>query len=89
MLSQTYESILLPCNALLLVRIGIREALHLASFTAEQTVQIWTDLVTLALLQCMALGASGLWDVSGVRELYIVSMVYSYLEEVGTLLGVA
>ena len=65
-LSNTYQSVIVPSDALLLVRVGIREALNLTSLAAEETVQIWADLVTLALLQCVALSASRLPGVSNV-----------------------
>jgi hypothetical protein len=67
-LSNTYQSVLLPGNALLLVRIGIREALHLTSLATEKTVQVGSDLVAFTLLQCVALGASGLRFVNSVRR---------------------
>ena len=59
----TYQSVLVPLDALLLVRVGVREALDLASVAAEEAVEVGSDLVALALLQVMALRASCLEKV--------------------------
>jgi len=59
----TYESVLVPLNALLLVCVGVREALDLASVAAEETVEVRADLVALALLEVVALCAAGLEEV--------------------------
>ena len=65
-LSNTYQSVVIPGDALLLICVGVREALNLTSLASEQAVKIWADLVTLALLQCVALSASRLPGVSNV-----------------------
>jgi len=44
------QSLLLPCNALLLVRVCVRETLDLTGLAAEETVQVGTNLVALAFL---------------------------------------
>ena len=64
MLSEAYQSVVIPGDALLLVRVGVREALNLTGLAAKQAVQVWADLVALALLQRVALSASGLDGVS-------------------------
>ena len=59
----TYQRVLVPRDALLLVGIGVGEALDLAGLAAEETVQRRADLVALAVLQGVALGAPGLEEV--------------------------
>jgi hypothetical protein len=59
----TYQSVLLPCDALLLVGVCVREALDGAGFAAEEAVKRGADLVAAALLEGMALGAPGLEEV--------------------------
>lgn len=54
----TNKSTLFPLDALLLVCVGVREALNLTGLAAEQTVQVGADLVPFTLLQVMALRAS-------------------------------
>jgi len=66
MRSSTHKSILVPLNALLLVCVGIGEALDLASVAAEETVEVGADLVALALLQVMALCAASLKEVGAL-----------------------
>ena len=55
--SVTYQSILCPCDTLLLVCIGIREPFDLTSLTPKEPVQIGTYFVAFARLQVVALGA--------------------------------
>lgn len=57
---ESYKSVLFPDNGLVLVGIGVGEALDLTRLAAEETVQIGSDLVTLSLLEVMALCATGL-----------------------------
>jgi hypothetical protein len=59
----TYQSVLIPGDALLLVGVGVRVALDLTSLAAEETVKHGADLVTLTLLQGVALRAAGLEEV--------------------------
>ena len=59
----TYQRVLVPRDALLLVGVGVGEALDLAGLAAEETVQRRADLVTLAVLQGVALGTPGLEEV--------------------------
>ena len=54
------ERVLVPGDALLLVGVGVRVAGDLAGLAAEETVELGTDLVALALLQGVALSAAGL-----------------------------
>lgn len=54
----TNKSILFPLNALLLVCVGVREALHLTGLAAKQTVQIGPDFVSFTRFQIVALRAS-------------------------------
>lgn len=55
-----YQSVLVPGDTLLLVGIGIREALDRASLAAEQAVQVGADLVALRLNDGVALSTSRL-----------------------------
>lgn len=55
-----YKSVLVPLDTLLLVGVGVRETLNLTSLATEETVKVWSDLVSLALLQVVALRAAGL-----------------------------
>lgn len=89
----TNQSILFPLDALLLVCVGVREALDLASLTTEQTVQVGSDLVSFTLLQVVALCASCLSSTSAAGVAFSSregGMAFScaYLEEIGTLLCV-
>lgn len=59
----TYQSVLLPLDALLLVGIGVRVALDGTSVATEQAVQSRADLVAAASLDGVALGATGLEEV--------------------------
>lgn len=54
------EGVLVPGDTLLLVGVGVRVAGDLAGLAAEETVELGTDLVALALLQGVALSAAGL-----------------------------
>jgi len=72
------QSVLLPGDALLLVGVGVGEALNGASLAAEETVQIGTDLVGTALLDGVALSAAGLEEVGtllGVTALLITTLL--------------
>ena len=60
---KTYESILLPCNALLLVGVCVGEALDGAGLAAEEAVERGADLVAAVFLEGVALGAPGLEEV--------------------------
>lgn len=60
----SYQSVFLPLNCLVLIRIRIREALHLTSLASEQAVEVGSDFVALLLLQVVTLGASCLESVS-------------------------
>ena len=62
-MSQTYESVLVPFNTLLLVGVGVGESVNGTSVAAEETVEVWSDLVALTLLQVVALLTSGLEEV--------------------------
>ena len=62
--SSAHQSILLPYDAFGLIRVRVREALHLTGLATEQTMKIWADLVTLALAQSVALRASRLHSES-------------------------
>lgn len=56
----TYQSVLIPGDALLLVGVGVGVTVDLASLAAEETVQVGTNLVALTLAESVALGATGL-----------------------------
>lgn len=60
----TYQSVLLPLDALLLVGICVGVTLDGAGVTAEQTVQSGSDLVAAASLDGVALGTTGLEQTS-------------------------
>lgn len=53
----TNKSVLFPLDALLLVCVGVREALHLTGLAAKQTVQIGPDFVSFTLFQIVTLRA--------------------------------
>lgn len=59
----TYQGVLVPGDALLLVGVGVGETVDLAGLTTEESVELGTDLVALASLQGVALSASGLEKV--------------------------
>lgn len=42
---QTYESILVPYNSLVLIGIRVGEPLHLTALAAKETMEGWSDLV--------------------------------------------
>lgn len=48
--------------SLALVGIGVAEASDLAGLTAEETVKLWSNLVSLAFTECVALGAARLYS---------------------------
>lgn len=89
----TNQSVLFPFDAFLLICVGVGEALDLTGLTAEQTVQVGSDLVAFAFLQVMALRASCLSSTSAA-EVAISSreermaLSCAYLEETGTLLRI-
>ena len=56
----TYQSLVVPLDALLLVGIGVGVAVDGASLAAEEAVQSRADLVTAAGLEGVALSAAGL-----------------------------
>lgn len=58
------ESVLVPDDTLLLVGVGVGEALGLARLAAKQTVEVRSDLVLTASLKGVALSAAGLEEVS-------------------------
>jgi hypothetical protein len=57
------ERLLVPCDTLLLVGVGVGETLDLTGLAAKETVQSRADLVSLTLLQGVALSATGLEEV--------------------------
>lgn len=60
---KTYQSALVPLNALLLVGVGVRVAVDGAGVATEQAVQGRADLVAAASLDGVALSATGLEEV--------------------------
>lgn len=60
----SYQSILLPLDGLVLIRVRVCKALDLTSLAAEQAVEVGSDLVALFLLQIVTLGESCLMMVS-------------------------
>jgi hypothetical protein len=60
------ESVLVPVDTLLLVGVGVGEALDLTGLAAEDTVELRADLVALAGLQGVALRAAGLEEVGAL-----------------------
>lgn len=65
----TYESIVVPGDSLLLVGIGVRVTLNGSGLATEKTVQVWADLVSLSLLKGVALSASGLEEVGTLLDI--------------------
>ena len=59
-----YQRVLVPGDVGLLVGIGVGVALSLASLTAEETVEVGADLVAAAVLDSVALLATGLEELS-------------------------
>lgn len=57
------EGVIVPGDALLLVGVGVGVAIDGSGLAAEKTVQGRTDLVGTALLDSVALGATGLEEV--------------------------
>jgi hypothetical protein len=57
---ETYESVLVPGDGLLLVGIGVCVAFNSTSLTSEKAVQVGTDLVSLTSSESVALSTSGL-----------------------------
>ena len=60
------ESVLVPVDGTLLVGVGVREAGNLARLAAEETVELRANLVALALLEGVALCATGLEEVGAL-----------------------
>lgn len=60
------ESVLVPVDGALLVGVGVRETGDLARLAAEETVELRTNLVALALLEGVALCATGLEETSAL-----------------------
>ena len=58
--SITYQSIFLPRHRFVLVRVRVRKAFYLTSFTPKETVEVRADLVSFRLFEVMALCASRL-----------------------------
>jgi len=69
------QSVLVPRDALLLVRVGVRIAVDGAGLAAEQTVQVGADLVALGRVQGVALRAPRLEQV---RSLVGASVLESH-----------
>lgn len=59
----TYQGVVVPGDGLLLVGIGVCVTLNGAGLAAEETVEVWADLVALTLTESVALSASGLEEV--------------------------
>jgi hypothetical protein len=60
------ESVLVPVDGALLVGVGVGEAGNLAGLAAEETVELRANLVALALLEGVALCATGLEETSAL-----------------------
>lgn len=60
------ESVLVPVDGALLVGVGVRETGDLARLAAEETVELRANLVALALLEGVALCATGLEETSAL-----------------------
>lgn len=69
-----YQSILLPCDALLLVGVCVRVALDGAGVAAEEAVERGADLVAAVLLDGVALGAPGLEEAGTLLSVTCVSV---------------
>jgi len=61
------QGLVIPCDTLLLVCVGVGVALDLTGLTTEETVQVGTSLVGTALLEGVALSASSLEEVGTLR----------------------
>lgn len=70
----TYQSVLVPGDTLLLVRVGVRIALDGARLAAEQAVQRGADLVAAALLEGVALRAARLEEVGTLLDITYASV---------------
>lgn len=62
----THQTLVVPGDTLLLVGIGVGVALDLTGLTAEETPQVGADLVGTALLESVALRATGLEETSAL-----------------------
>ena len=60
------ESVLVPVDGALLVGVGVRETGDLARLATEETVELRANLVALALLEGVALCATGLEETSAL-----------------------
>ena len=54
------EGVIAPCDSLLLVGISVRESLYLTGLATEESMEVWSDLVSAARLESVALSTSGL-----------------------------
>jgi len=68
---------LVPDDALLLVGVGVLEALDLAGLAAKETVKVRADLVVAALLDSVALSTAGLEEV---RTLGIITILERHFD---------
>jgi hypothetical protein len=64
----TYKSVLLPYNGLVLVGVGVAEALDLARLAPKKPVQVRAHLIRLAFLERVALRASSLEQEDAKRK---------------------
>lgn len=74
---ETYQSVLGPGDALLLVGLRVGETLDLASLAAKEAVQVRANLVALTLLQVVALSATSLADrirIALIRSLGVATV---------------
>jgi len=55
-----YKGVVVPLDALLLVGVRVGETVNGTGLATKETVEVWSDLVSLALLQVVALRAAGL-----------------------------
>lgn len=77
----SYESVLLPGNALALVGVGVGVALDLTGLAAEETVKVGANLVALALLQVVALSAASLEKVGTLLGVtFMAKSVFVFLD---------
>lgn len=79
----TYQSVLLPLDALLLVGIRVGITLHGAGVTAEQAMQSGSDLVAAASLDGVALGTTGLEQTSTLLSISCATVSMNSQENAG------